>query len=90
MAFYLRLEQFLAVGTEAFERVDLILFHQPTVADHIGDEDGGQVTMGRSFAHGAQLFPGNPLREDSIDGLMRSLLGKDVGLGHERTPARTP
>ena len=76
--FDLRLEQLLAMRPEPRERIRLVLLHEPGVADHVGGEDGGKVTLGAFFGHGviafrersAQLFYGN---------LSRSLPGPTSG-----------
>jgi hypothetical protein len=49
--FDLGLEQFRAVRPEPHERIRLILLHEARVADHIGSEDGREMTLGAFLDH---------------------------------------
>ena len=60
----LRLEQFLAVRPQPFERVSLVPFHEPAIAGYIGGEDGGEM----AFHRGTQRLAMPDLRQASVTG----------------------
>jgi hypothetical protein len=58
----LRFEQFLAMRPQALEGIGLILFHEPTVPDHVCGKDCGEAALSAFFGHLTRL----PLEEAGV------------------------